>query len=118
MDLKDIPDRWKRFNPETPPYKFFPNRTRKQTMMWSWMTIVGTSAFAYILYALVEKKNDRDSEKFKEYARTHTSIDMQRHIESQQEALQAIFMKARRQRLGLPGQVHGSVEIVDPNSEE
>lgn len=82
------------------------------------MTIIGTSAVAYILYALVEKKHEKDADKFKEYARTHTSIDMQRHIESQQEALQAIFMKARRQRLGLPGQVHGSVEIRDPTEDE
>mmetsp|Transcript_41803 Transcript_41803/g.108282 ORF Transcript_41803/g.108282 Transcript_41803/m.108282 type:complete len:120 (-) Transcript_41803:87-446(-) len=115
MDLKDIPDRWKRFDPETPPYKFWPNRTRSQTLRWSWMALIGCTAGGYILYLLMEKNGEAQEEKIREYARSHASIEQLTQVRNQQEALQGIFMKARRERLGLPGQVHGSVEIRDPD---
>eukprot|EP00929_Paragymnodinium_shiwhaense_P077948 TRINITY_DN40280_c0_g1_i2.p1 TRINITY_DN40280_c0_g1~~TRINITY_DN40280_c0_g1_i2.p1 ORF type:complete len:147 (+),score=34.27 TRINITY_DN40280_c0_g1_i2:69-509(+) len=100
MDLKDIPDRWKRFNPETPPYKYFPGRTRQQTMWYSW--------------CVVERANEGKQEMYDEYARQHMSFEQASQINAQAEALKAIMMKARRQRLGLPDEKHGSVQMVDP----
>merc|ERR1711920_512895 len=114
MDLKDIPDRWKRFNPETPPFKYFPNRTRKQTMVWSWMAIAGFTAFDYILFEMIQRKNEGKEEMYKEYAKKNMSFEQATMIKDQQDAFKEILMRARRQRLGLPSQAHGSVEIKDP----
>mmetsp|Transcript_17135 Transcript_17135/g.43619 ORF Transcript_17135/g.43619 Transcript_17135/m.43619 type:complete len:118 (+) Transcript_17135:74-427(+) len=117
MDLKDIPDRWKRFNPETPPYKYFPNRTRKQTMVWSWMAIVGFTAFGYLLAEIVDRYSAGKEEQIREYARQNASIEQMTMIRNQEEAFREILMRARRQRLGLPAQAHGSVEMRDPFEE-
>eukprot|EP00444_Apocalathium_aciculiferum_P024858 CAMPEP_0183436294 /NCGR_PEP_ID=MMETSP0370-20130417/69174_1 /TAXON_ID=268820 /ORGANISM="Peridinium aciculiferum, Strain PAER-2" /LENGTH=117 /DNA_ID=CAMNT_0025623685 /DNA_START=59 /DNA_END=412 /DNA_ORIENTATION=+ len=117
MDLRDIPDRWKRFNPETPPYKYFPNRTRKQTMVWSWMAMAGFSAFGYLLAEIVERQSVGKEEQIKEYARQNASIEQVTMIKNQSEAFKEIMMRARRQRLGLPPQAHGSVDMRDPFDE-
>mmetsp|Transcript_7568 Transcript_7568/g.14904 ORF Transcript_7568/g.14904 Transcript_7568/m.14904 type:complete len:118 (-) Transcript_7568:46-399(-) len=114
MDLKDIPDRWKRFSPDTPPYKYFPNRTRKQTMVWSWMAIAGFTAFGYLLAEVVDRHNAGKEEIYQEYAKQNMSYEQATMIKDQQEAFKGILMRARRQRLGLPAQAHGSVEIRDP----
>eukprot|EP00929_Paragymnodinium_shiwhaense_P077947 TRINITY_DN40280_c0_g1_i1.p1 TRINITY_DN40280_c0_g1~~TRINITY_DN40280_c0_g1_i1.p1 ORF type:complete len:161 (+),score=38.80 TRINITY_DN40280_c0_g1_i1:69-551(+) len=114
MDLKDIPDRWKRFNPETPPYKYFPGRTRQQTMWYSWCAIVGFMAIGWFLVEVVERANEGKQEMYDEYARQHMSFEQASQINAQAEALKAIMMKARRQRLGLPDEKHGSVQMVDP----
>mmetsp|Transcript_11105 Transcript_11105/g.18282 ORF Transcript_11105/g.18282 Transcript_11105/m.18282 type:complete len:117 (-) Transcript_11105:126-476(-) len=114
MDLKDIPDRWKRFNPETPPYKFMPNRTRKQTMVWSWLAIAGFTAFGYLLAEVVDRHNAGKEEMYQEYAKQNMSFAQSEMIRNQTDAFREIMLKARRQRLGLPAQKHGSVEMVDP----
>mmetsp|Transcript_16127 Transcript_16127/g.34171 ORF Transcript_16127/g.34171 Transcript_16127/m.34171 type:complete len:118 (-) Transcript_16127:66-419(-) len=114
MDLKDIPDRWKRFNPETPPYKYFPNRTRKQTMVYSWLAIAGFTAFGYFLAEVVDRHNKGKEELYTEYAKQNMSFEQATMIKDQTDALKGVLMKARRQRLGLPQQAPGSVDIRDP----
>mmetsp|Transcript_19842 Transcript_19842/g.35285 ORF Transcript_19842/g.35285 Transcript_19842/m.35285 type:complete len:119 (-) Transcript_19842:51-407(-) len=114
MDLKDIPDRWKRFNPDTPPYKFFPNRTRKQTMLYSWMAIAGFTAFGYLLAEVVDRHNSGKEEMLKEYAKNNMSLQQNQMVKDQSDAFREILMKARRQRLGIPLQKHGTVEMSDP----
>merc|ERR1719369_998134 len=117
MDLKDIPDRWKRFSPDNPPYKYFPNRTRKQTLVWSWMAIIGFTAVGYILAELVDRHTEGKSDQIKEYARQNLSIEQVNMVKNQSDAFTEILMRARRQRLGLPSQAHGSVEMRDPYEE-
>mmetsp|Transcript_131125 Transcript_131125/g.261715 ORF Transcript_131125/g.261715 Transcript_131125/m.261715 type:complete len:119 (+) Transcript_131125:53-409(+) len=118
MDLKDIPDRWKRFSPETPPYKYFPNRTRKQTMVYSWLAIAGFTALGYILAELVDRHNSGKEAMYAEYAKQNMSFEQASMNQAQQDAFKEILMRARRQRLGLPTQAPGSVEIRDPYDEE
>ncbi|CAK0895654.1 unnamed protein product [Prorocentrum cordatum] len=114
MDLKDIPDRWKRFHPDNPPYRYFPNRTRKQTMIYSWLAIAGCTAFGYLLAEAIEWKNSNKPEMYNEYAKSSMSLEHHAFAENQKQAFTEILMRARRQRLGLPAQAHGSVEIKDP----
>eukprot|EP00931_Biecheleriopsis_adriatica_P076290 TRINITY_DN50009_c0_g1_i1.p1 TRINITY_DN50009_c0_g1~~TRINITY_DN50009_c0_g1_i1.p1 ORF type:complete len:119 (+),score=26.81 TRINITY_DN50009_c0_g1_i1:77-433(+) len=114
MDLKDIPDRWKKLNVENPPYKYFPNRTRKQTVLYSWMALIGCTAFGYLFAELVDRHNESKEEMWKEYARTHMSFSQASQNQNQQDAFKEILMRARRQRLGLPAQAPASVEIRDP----
>mmetsp|Transcript_30546 Transcript_30546/g.71326 ORF Transcript_30546/g.71326 Transcript_30546/m.71326 type:complete len:119 (+) Transcript_30546:111-467(+) len=118
MDLKDIPDRWKRFNPETPPYKYFPNRTRKQTAMYSWIAMAVCTGAGYLLLQLVERHNEGQEEMYAEYAKQNMSYGQAQAIKDQTDVLREIMMKARRQRLGLPANKHGSVEIQDPFDDE
>ncbi|KAF4712104.1 hypothetical protein FOZ63_028476, partial [Perkinsus olseni] len=54
--LRNVPDRWKQYDPEHPPYKFFPGRTRAQTRQWSGVMFFVTIAVAYIAYQLNEKR--------------------------------------------------------------
>eukprot|EP00933_Yihiella_yeosuensis_P042923 TRINITY_DN37596_c0_g1_i1.p1 TRINITY_DN37596_c0_g1~~TRINITY_DN37596_c0_g1_i1.p1 ORF type:complete len:119 (-),score=23.85 TRINITY_DN37596_c0_g1_i1:244-600(-) len=118
MDLKDIPDRWKKLNVENPPYKYFPNRSAKQTMVYSWMALIGFTAFGYILAEVVDRSNESKQDKWSEYARTNMSFEQATANRNQQDALKEIMMRARRQRLGLPAQAPGNVDIRDPFDEE
>lgn len=115
MDLKDIPDRWKKLNVENPPYKYFPNRSRKQTTVYAWIGIAAFTAFGWFLFQMVEKYTDSKQDMWKEYARTHMTFQQASMNRNQQDAFREIMMKARRQRLGLPPEAPGSVEIRDPN---
>eukprot|EP00747_Dinoflagellata_sp_TGD_P164635 gnl/TRDRNA2_/TRDRNA2_184834_c0_seq1.p2 gnl/TRDRNA2_/TRDRNA2_184834_c0~~gnl/TRDRNA2_/TRDRNA2_184834_c0_seq1.p2 ORF type:complete len:116 (+),score=20.40 gnl/TRDRNA2_/TRDRNA2_184834_c0_seq1:63-410(+) len=114
MDLKDIPDRWKRFSPETPPYKYFQGRTRKQTMVWSWAAIAGFAALGYLLSEIVDRQNEGKSEMYAQYAKDNMSFQQAQMIRDQSEAFKEILLRARRQRLGLPAKTFGDVEIKDP----
>eukprot|EP00927_Polykrikos_kofoidii_P051899 TRINITY_DN45672_c0_g1_i1.p1 TRINITY_DN45672_c0_g1~~TRINITY_DN45672_c0_g1_i1.p1 ORF type:complete len:128 (-),score=18.91 TRINITY_DN45672_c0_g1_i1:143-526(-) len=114
MDLKDIPDRWKRFNPETPPYKFFPGRTRKQTMVYSWVAIAAFAGVGYFLAEVVDRHNKTKDEMYADYAQKNMSFEQRQMLNNQEDALREIMMKARRQRLGLETQKHGTVDIQDP----
>mmetsp|Transcript_5843 Transcript_5843/g.10542 ORF Transcript_5843/g.10542 Transcript_5843/m.10542 type:complete len:117 (+) Transcript_5843:71-421(+) len=114
MDLKDIPDRWKKLNVENPPYRYFPNRTRKQTLVYSWLGLIGFTAIGYLLAEVIDRHNESKEEMWKEYARTHMTFAHATVNKNQQDAFRDILMKARRQRLGLPPEAPGSVEIKDP----
>eukprot|EP00928_Gymnodinium_smaydae_P033164 TRINITY_DN23828_c0_g5_i1.p2 TRINITY_DN23828_c0_g5~~TRINITY_DN23828_c0_g5_i1.p2 ORF type:complete len:117 (-),score=23.53 TRINITY_DN23828_c0_g5_i1:50-400(-) len=114
MDLKDIPDRWKRFNPDTPPYKYMGGRTRKQTMVYSWVAIAGFTALGYLLAEIVDRHNQTKEEMYSDYAKKHMSFEQAEANRNQQEAFKEIMMRARRQRLGLPQQRLGTVDMVDP----
>mmetsp|Transcript_39867 Transcript_39867/g.87015 ORF Transcript_39867/g.87015 Transcript_39867/m.87015 type:complete len:120 (-) Transcript_39867:140-499(-) len=116
MSLKDIPDRWKRFNPEKPPYMFFPGRTRKQTSILSGLALVVCTGIGFVFLQITEKhKRDHNKDEvYLEYARKNLTIDQEAQISNQAEAFRQIMLKARRERMGLPPQKHGSVDISDP----
>lgn len=115
MDLKDIPDRWKRYNPETPPYRFMPSRTRQQTTMYSIAAIVGFSALGWLITDYFDRKSDEKAEYYKEYMGKGLSVGEQEAISGQNAAFREIMMRARRKRLGLPDKPPGTVEIRDPD---
>mmetsp|Transcript_20634 Transcript_20634/g.44870 ORF Transcript_20634/g.44870 Transcript_20634/m.44870 type:complete len:118 (-) Transcript_20634:42-395(-) len=117
MDLKDIPDRWKRFNPEKPPYKYWPGRTRTQTLTWSFGALAGFGVLGFILYELSGRAAAANEDKVKEYARTHMTREQATMIKFQQEAWDRMAAQQRRKALGLPAAAHGSVEMKDPFDE-
>ncbi|CAE7190956.1 hutG, partial [Symbiodinium microadriaticum] len=95
-------------------YKYFPNRNRKQTAVYSWLALIGFTAFGYLLAEVIDRHNESKEEMWKEYARTHMTFTQATVNKNQQDAFRDIMMKARRKRLGLPAEAPGSVEINDP----
>ncbi|KAF4718083.1 hypothetical protein FOZ62_011344 [Perkinsus olseni] len=111
--LRNVPDRWKQYDPEHPPYKFFPGRTRAQTRQWSGVMFFVTIAVAYIAYQLNEKRQAKLEKFFAEREHEFLLPVHREAIYLQEEALQASAIRARRRALGLPDRATGSCEIRD-----
>ncbi|EER18000.1 hypothetical protein Pmar_PMAR019882 [Perkinsus marinus ATCC 50983] len=111
--LRNVPDRWKQYDPDHPPYKFFPGRTRSQTRQWSGVMFVVTIAVAYIAYQLNEKRQAKLEKFFAEREHEFLLPVHREAIYLQEEALQASAIRARRRALGLPDRATGSCEIRD-----
>ncbi|KAF4677894.1 hypothetical protein FOL47_008959 [Perkinsus chesapeaki] len=110
--LRNVPDRWKQYDPEHPPYKFFPGRTRAQTRQWTGVMFFVTIAVAYIAYQLNEKRQAK-LEKASSWEHEFLLPVHREAIYMQEEALQASAIRARRRALGLPDRATGSCEIRD-----
>ena len=109
--LKDIPDRWKAYDPENPPYRFFPNRTRSQTGR---LALFSSVAMLAIGYYITEVQDRAGKKKVEDWSKNMPFVITQgdkRKADWQNEAFQEIFLDARRQRLGLPRRVLGCAEI-------
>jgi hypothetical protein len=109
--LKDIPDRWKAYDPENPPYRFFPNRTRGQTGR---LALFSTVAMLGLGYYITEVQDRAGKKKVEDWSKQMPFVITQgdkRKADWQNEAFQEIFLDARRQRLGLPRRVLGSAEM-------
>lgn len=78
------------------------------------MALIGFTALGYLLAEVVDRRNESKADMWNEYARTHMSHGQKTQNQNQQDAFKEIMMRARRQRLGLPAQAPGSVEIRDP----
>lgn len=59
------------------------NLVRKQTIVWSWMAIIGFTSFGYLLAEIVEKQTQGKEEQIKEYARQNASIEQMTMIKNQ-----------------------------------
>ncbi|KAF4726920.1 hypothetical protein FOZ62_026288, partial [Perkinsus olseni] len=141
--LRNVPDRWKQYDPEHPPYKFFPGRTRAQTRQWSGVMFFVTIAVAYIAYQLNEKRQaklekvgwggmlcsmggillqffaEREHEfllpvhREAIYLQEEAVRGRSSHESGNRFQLQASAIRARRRALGLPDRATGSCEIRD-----
>merc|ERR1719450_1567564 len=113
MRLEEIPDRWKQFNPERPPYRYFGNRSRTAT---NWITlgctVVLTVGGIMLIQHLVRRQDDR-SEWWREQMETNLSYAEHDAVQRQTDGLKAIIMRNRRRHLGLPERQPGSCEIQD-----
>jgi hypothetical protein len=113
-NLKDLPNRWDKFNPEFPPYKFMQGRSRSQTMRLSVATLVGSWFFGFLAVNYCSTKQDDREDFWAAETRQNMSLDQKGMTNRQNEAFRDIFLKARRERLGLSKDIKPSLDMKDP----
>eukprot|EP00397_Hematodinium_sp_SG-2012_P026532 GEMP01027799.1.p1 GENE.GEMP01027799.1~~GEMP01027799.1.p1 ORF type:complete len:126 (+),score=5.91 GEMP01027799.1:56-433(+) len=113
-NLTDIPNKWDKYNPEYPPYRFLGGRSRKDTMRLSIATLIGSWFIGYLSVRYFDRKQDESEEFWSRESARNMPIEAKQFTNRQNEAFRDIFLKARRERLGLKGSNHTSLDIKDP----
>jgi len=112
-NLREIPDRWKQYDPENPPYRYFPNRSKEQT---KWGSLFGTAVLFGVGWYIAERQERASEKKVQQWSDDMPIVITQadkRHSDWQNDAFREIFLDARRRRMGLPTRILGSGEIQD-----
>ncbi|EPR61988.1 putative transmembrane protein [Toxoplasma gondii RUB] len=94
---------FRRFDPERPNYRYFPNRTRAQTVWLSW-GVFALGGLVGLLYLKFSESRQQDlARHYSEVARhdgvTQTAFNQ---IQNQNNYFQGVLQNARRRDLGLP----------------
>ncbi|CEM30936.1 unnamed protein product [Vitrella brassicaformis CCMP3155] len=112
-------DSWRKFDPERPSYRFFPNflgapRTPKQTM-WIMSTLLGIGVF--FSYVSADWFDNYQSNNYEKFARGYVERLPEAASSgayARTEAYREFLYKLRRQQMGLPERPPQRIKIVDP----
>eukprot|EP00386_Alphamonas_edax_P016278 GDKI01049718.1.p1 GENE.GDKI01049718.1~~GDKI01049718.1.p1 ORF type:complete len:123 (-),score=11.91 GDKI01049718.1:35-403(-) len=109
-------DHWKQNLAKEPTYRYFPNRTRKQTNIASIVCLVTCGLLTWAMNSHWANTSDRNRDYMEEGYYKHTPQSMQTYNSAQNAAFDEILLKARRKRLGLPDRPPMTLSIQDPET--
>ncbi|CBZ54421.1 conserved hypothetical protein [Neospora caninum Liverpool] len=94
---------FRRFDPERPNYRYFPNRTRAQTAWLSWGVFALGGLVGLLYLKFTESRQEDLARQYTELSQqggvTQTAVNQ---IQNQNNYFQGVLQNARRRDLGLP----------------
>ncbi|PFH33735.1 hypothetical protein BESB_079510 [Besnoitia besnoiti] len=96
-------DSFRRYDPERPSYRYFPNRTRTQTIWLSWGVLLVGGLVGLVFLKFSEKRQEDLAKHYSELAQqggvTRTCSSQ---VWNQNNYFHSVLQNARRRDLGLP----------------